>query len=116
MRRALLTTLMAGALTVALAVPALAHHDFENAAGGRAGTTLTVTTASGDVFESFVLTDLPQHGRFQKLVPTADGLTTAYGPGDPGYLGGRWWIDINGNDKIDEGEPTFLCPLLGPAR
>ena len=40
-------------------------------------------------------------------------LTTAYGPGDRGYLGGRWWLDANGNGAMDEGE-TFVCPLLGP--
>ena len=115
MRRALLTTLMAGTLTVALAVPALAGDGFENAAGGRPGSMLHVTTDSGDVFDSIVLTELPNRGKFQKLIPTADGLTTAYGPGDPGYLGGRWWLDANGNNEIDEGE-TFLCPLLGPAK
>jgi hypothetical protein len=114
MRKALLTALLAGALTAALAGPALAGQNFD-ASGGRAGDTITVTTGSGDVFESFVLADLPQRGKFQKLVPTADGLTTDFGPGDAGYLGGRWWIDINGNNVIDEGDLTFLCPLLGPA-
>ncbi len=39
---------------------------------------------------------------------------TEFGPGDVGYLGGRWYIDANGNDEVDYDEPTFLCPLLGP--
>lgn len=34
----------------------------------------------------------------------------------PGYLGGRWWIDVNGNDIQDAGDNYLLCPLLGPGR
>jgi len=44
------------------------------------------------------------------------GLATEFGPGDTGYLGGRWWIDANGNSYMDEGDAFFLCPLLGPGR
>ena len=37
---------------------------------------------------------------------------TEFGPGDPGYKGGRWWIDDG--DGIIEMEDTFvLCPLIG---
>jgi hypothetical protein len=42
------------------------------------------------------------------------GLQTEFGPGDPGYVGGRWWVDANGNNQMDEGDTFFLCPLLGP--
>lgn len=56
--------------------------------------------------------ELPPHGRFQAL---EDGVTE-YGPGDPGYLGGRWWIDSNGNDIQDAGDTYHLCPLLPPSR
>jgi hypothetical protein len=52
------------------------------------------------------------NGRFQLLV----NGTTEFGPGDPGYLGGRWWEDLNGNGVQDEGDHFFLCPLLGPGR
>jgi len=55
---------------------------------------------------------LPMRGPFQKL----EGNTTAYGPGDPGYLGGRWWVDENGNNMMDAGDHFFHCPLLGPGR
>jgi len=45
-----------------------------------------------------------------------NGLTSEYGPGQPGHLGGRWWIDENGDDVMDAGDKYFLCPLLGPGR
>jgi hypothetical protein len=41
---------------------------------------------------------------------------TEFGPGDPGYLGGRWWEDTNGNGEMDASDHYFLCPLLGPGR
>ena len=41
---------------------------------------------------------------------------TQYGPGDLGYLGGRWWLDVNGNGVMDEDDNYFICPLLGPGR
>jgi hypothetical protein len=44
------------------------------------------------------------------------GLATEFGPSDTGYLGGRWWIDVNDDDEMDEGDAFFLCPLLGPGR
>jgi hypothetical protein len=39
-----------------------------------------------------------------------------YGPGDPEYTGGKWWLDLNDNDMKDpEGiDHYFSCPLLGP--
>jgi hypothetical protein len=53
-------------------------------------------------------------GSFQELNATTG--ETMYGPGNPGYRGGRWWIDVNGDDVMDpEGiDHYFLCPLLGP--
>ena len=52
------------------------------------------------------------HGPFQLL---ANGQTE-FGPGDPGYLGGRWWVDVNGNNIQDSGDSFLLCMLLGPGR
>ncbi len=46
---------------------------------------------------------------FQELY---DGMTM-YGPGDPGYRGGRWWID-DGNGIIGYEDTFVLCPLIGP--
>lgn len=53
-------------------------------------------------------------GPFQKLEMGANGLETEFGPGDPGYVGGRWWVDVNGDEKMDVGDKFFSCPLLGP--
>ena len=63
---------------------------------------------------------LPYNGHngasFQLLDPTTTPANTPYGPGDVGYRGGRWWVDVNGNHEMDpEGiDHYFLCPLLGP--
>ncbi len=40
------------------------------------------------------------------------GLQTEFGPGDHGYVGGRWWVDANGDEQMDDETPIFLCPLL----
>jgi hypothetical protein len=70
-------------------------------------------TGQGLYYDTFVTVDpLPMKGRFQPLV----NGQTPFGPGDPGYLGGRWWEDLNGNGIQDEGDHFFLCPLLGPGR
>ena len=93
-------------LAVAVAVPAFA--------GGPPDRVSIYVQSQDKVFESIVGPDLPMEGPFQKLEmggPT--GLQTAFGPGDPGYVGGRWWVDLNGNDIQDEGDHFFSCPLLG---
>lgn len=84
------------------------------AAGGRAKSTGTVYVSSqGLYFDTFVARDpLPMEGPFQIL----ENGTTEFGPGDPGYLGGRWWEDLNDNGVQDEGDHFFLCPLLPPGR
>jgi hypothetical protein len=64
-------------------------------------------------YDTFVVKDpLPMEGRFQLLV----NGQTEFGPGDPGYLGGRWWEDLNANGIQDSGDHFFLCPLLPPGR
>ena len=70
-------------------------------------------TSQGLYYDTFATRDpLPMQGRFQLL---AEGRTE-FGPGDPGYVGGRWWEDLNGNGIQDEGDHFFLCPLLPPGR
>jgi hypothetical protein len=70
-------------------------------------------TSQGLYYDTFVVKDpLPMEGRFQLLV---DGQTE-FGPGQPGYLGGRWWEDSNGNGMQDAEDHFFLCPLLPPGR
>ena len=70
-------------------------------------------TSQGLHYDTFVVKDpLPMKGRFQLLV---DGQTE-FGPGQPGYLGGRWWEDTNDNGVQDPEDHFFLCPLLPPGR
>jgi hypothetical protein len=83
-------------------------------AGGRAGDTGVIYVTSQDLyFDTFVVVDpLPMRGKFQLL----ENGETEFGPGDPGYRGGRWWEDLNGNGVQDADDHYFLCPLLGPGR
>jgi hypothetical protein len=70
-------------------------------------------TSQGLYYDTFVAKDpLPFKGKFQKI----ENGTTEFGPGDPGYLGGRWWEDTNNNNIMDATDHYFLCPLLGPGR
>lgn len=93
--------------------------------GGRGDGPVIYVTSQGLYFDSIVTADpLPQNGPFQQLFPPGtnpvwpDGnyLSTKYGPGTPGHHGGRWWVDVNGNGEMDEGDHLFSCPLLGPGR
>jgi len=104
-RAALVAALIGSALVLAVTA---------NAAGGRAGTTGVVfVTSQGLYYDTFVTVDpLPMHGKFQLL----ENGETEFGPGDPGYRGGRWWEDLNGNGLQDASDHYFLCPLLGPGR
>ena len=64
-------------------------------------------------YDTFVVKDpLPMEGPFQLL----KNGTTEFGPGQPGYLGGRWWEDLNANGVQDASDHYFLCPLLPPGR
>ena len=85
---------------------------------GRGTGPVVYVEAQGLFYDSIVLADLPQHGRFQQLKPGVgpSGLATEFGPGNVGYLGGRWWVDVNGDGEMDDGDAYFLCPLLGPGR
>lgn len=87
----------------------------KTAVGGRNHGALGVVyvRSQGLYYDTFVSVDaLPHEGRFQKL----EAGETDYGPGDPGYLGGRWWVDVNGDGMQNEGDAFVLCPLLPPGR
>jgi hypothetical protein len=80
--------------------------------GGRTPGAVFVTS-QGLYYDTFVVRDpLPMKGRFQLLT----NGQTEFGPGQPGYLGGRWWEDSNGNGVQDAEDHFFLCPLLPPGR
>ena len=84
---------------------------------GRGTGPIVFVTSQELYYDSIVVVDpLPMKGRFQQLVPGENGLSTEYGPGEVGHLGGRWWIDVNDDAVMNEGDKFFLCPLLGPGR
>jgi hypothetical protein len=84
---------------------------------GRGTGPVVYVTSQGLYYDSIVLADpLPWKGRFQQLIPGMNGLETEFGPGEPGHLGGRWWVDVNEDGMMDAGDHYFLCPLLGPGR
>ena len=84
---------------------------------GRGTGPVIFVTSQGLYYDSIVVADpLPAKGRFQQLIPGMNGLETEFGPGAPGHLGGRWWMDLNEDGMMDAGDHYFLCPLLGPGR
>jgi hypothetical protein len=86
----------------------------KTAVGGRAGALGVVYVRSqGLYYDTFVSAQsLPPKGPFQQL----DNGETDFGPGDPGYVGGRWWVDVNGDGVQDADDDYLLCPLLPPGR
>ena len=107
-------------LSLALASSVYAAPAEPPAKGGRAnnpGLGLIYVTSQNAYYETFVtVQELPWNenntGSFQELYDH----TTDFGPGDPGYRGGRWWVDSNPNGYQDAGDTFLLCPLLGPAQ
>jgi len=80
--------------------------------GGRVPGTVYVTS-QGLYYDTFVVMDpLPMEGPFQLLA----NMQTEFGPGQSGYLGGRWWDDTDGDGVQDADDHYFLCPLLPPGR
>lgn len=102
----------------ALTIAALAAVWTSPASAGRGDGPVIYVIGQGLYYDSIVTADpLPQHGPFQQLDPGHPmGPATAEGPGDPGYLGGRWWVDVNGDGAMDPDDRYFSCPLLGPGR
>ena len=106
MKRRLVVLLVIVMMAAVAVIPA-----FANRGDGALGT--VYVSGQGLYYDTFVSAQqLPMRGRFQKL----EAGVTEFGPGDQGYVGGRWWIDNNGNDEMDEGDTFLLCPLLGPGR
>jgi len=104
-------TLFGVALGVA-AVVVLATTSVSSGAGRGDGPVIYVRS-QGLFYDSIVTADpLPAKGPFQLLEMGPNGLETDYGPGDRGYVGGRWKEDFDGDGEFH----YFLCPLLGPGR
>jgi hypothetical protein len=84
-----------------------------DAEAGRGDGPVIFVTSQGLYYDSIVTRDpLPPNGPFQLLEMGANGLQTEFGPGDVGYVGGRWKEDIDGDGVYH----FFSCPLLGPGR
>ena len=101
MRKYILTTGLATALVLAVTA------GVANAANPR---TVVYVTSQGLCYESIVTPNsLPDQGPFQLLTPSTicgpGTFMTQFGPGDPGYVGGRW---VTADGK------RFSCPLIGP--
>lgn len=77
------------------------------------GDVVVFVTSQGLYYDSVVNGPLPPNGPFQLLEMGPNGLQTEFGPGDPGYIGGRWELDSDGDGEIDM---RFSCPLLPPGR
>jgi len=87
-------------------------------ASARRGDGPVIYVTSQDLYYDSVLAadSLPPKGPFQKLEMGPNGLQTQFGPGDHGFVGGRWWVDSNANGEMDAEDSYFSCPLLGPGR
>ncbi|MCB2180293.1 hypothetical protein KQH54_04150 [bacterium] len=106
MKKRLMLFMVIAVLSLLVVLPASA-----NRGDGALGT--VYVSSQGLYFDTFVSAKaLPMEGPFQKL----EAGVTEFGPGDQGYVGGRWWIDNNGNNIMDEADTFLLCPLLGPGR
>lgn len=82
-------------------------------ANGRGAAGVVYVRTQGLYYDTYATAEtLPMRGKFQLL----ENGETDFGPGDPGYRGGRWWVDMNGNGVQDAGDRFFLCPLLPPGR
>ena len=108
MKRSLAVLLAVLVIALFSVIPAAA-----DGTNGRGAAGVIYVSSQGLYYDTYVTADsLPFQGPFQKLT----NHVTEFGPGDPGYLGGRWWVDSNGNNIMDATDTYFLCPLLGPGR
>jgi hypothetical protein len=110
-------------LSLVAVVPAFADSPRPEQAFGEKTEVVVYVTSLGLYFDSIVGPALPMQGPFQQLFPPGtnpdwDGgtLSTEFGPGTPGHHGGRWWVDVNEDGEMNEGDAFFSCPLLGPGR
>jgi hypothetical protein len=107
MRKSISLTIAFSVLAVAVWCVSAAKAEARGAGNPRPQPVIYVES-QGLYYDSIVTADpLPPFGNFQVLWEGANGLTTDFGPGDAGYLGGRW---------VKDGNHFFSCPLMGPGR
>lgn len=69
--------------------------------------------SQGLFFDTRLVTDrVTMHGEFQLLIAGR----TAFGPGQPGFLNGRFFEDLNRNGIQDLADHFFVCSLITPGR
>ena len=76
---------------VAATAPMVRAKDYRTTSRGT--DPMICVTSKGLVYDSIVLDDLPNEGPLQLL-----------------EVGGRWWIDVNGDGEMDDGYKYFICP------
>lgn len=104
------TYILTVAAVIALATAYFTVEAMANRGDGALG--VVYVTSQGLYYDTFVSAkSLPLHGPFQKL----ENGVTEFGPGQKGYVGGRWWID-DGDGIMGPSDVFLLCPLLGPGR
>jgi len=102
-----------GSASVARQVPTSQPAAVSDSRFGKKTPGVVFVTSQGLYYDTFVVKDpLPMKGKFQLI----ENGQTEFGPGQPGYLGGRWWEDTNGDGVQDAEDHFFLCPLLPPGR
>ena len=107
------TVASTGNLRPSSAAPAAAQVTASPSRFGERTPGVVYVTSQGLYYDTFVVQDpLAMEGSFQLLT----NGQTEFGPGQAGYLGGRWWEDLNGNGVQDPADHYFLCPLLPPGR
>ena len=116
MLRKLSLLFLVAILSLGLVIPVFAASVRPDTAFGNKTQVVVYVTSQGLYYDSIIGPDLPFKGRFQKLEMGPNGLQTEFGPGNPGYLGGRWWMDTNNNGMMDASDHYFSCPLLGVGR
>ena len=104
------------AISLVFAVPAFAGGPPPGLPGGERARPVVYVESQGLYYDSIVGPSLPMKGRFQKLEVVEGQLVTEFGPGDHDFVGGRWWMDANNDNIMNEGDAFFSCPLLGPGR
>lgn len=96
-----------------VAVVVASNTDVSAEGGGRGNGPIIYVRSQGLYYDSIITADpIPAKGSFQLLEMGPNGLETDFGPGDRGYLGGRWMEDFGGTGTFH----YFSCPLLGPGR
>ena len=104
------------AISLVFAVPAFAGDPPSGLPGGDRVRPVIYITSQRLYYDSIVGPSLPMKDRFQKLEMVNGHLQTEFGPGDHDFVGGRWWLDANGDNIMNAGDAFFSCPLLGPGR